>query len=613
MIGRWLSTLFPSPRDGGEKGRAPFAIGLILLALAACAHLPNVAYEEQAPATAEPAKLQPAAPLAAIIREQGVRPLDPAARRPLLEQVVDELRKTDPGDRFLGITYRLSEHNALDPGWLIQTPNRWGRSASDLPVYQPGCPGCLPDIDLPLCTSDADCAGGGQCRPLAMLNASPVNAGKRACFGHSDAMADRIYQTIAGARSRVDVATLQWIPDRRFLAALRNGITTLARGGERVIVRVMVGQYPPLETNARELLDELVRDLEDIKGSRVDVHVAAMRSCTGQPTCGTFSWPHAKIIAVDGRVAITGGHNLWTRDYLLDRPIHDLSMQVRGPAAADATSFLDGLWEYTCRRKGLRSEPVQVFSYDARERRVERECPWPRILPRLERLARPGAISILSVGRLGAGITTSFANQSDLARSLLLGAARQSIVIVQQDFGFTFAQPRPIWPENALERIADFLLQQRGDVHIVLSNLDATGNTGATYSTRVPLEVTARRLREVARRRSQMPDAELDALLCRRLHIAPFRFGPDATWPGKIPIGNHGKFWMVDDRVFYIGSDNFYPVDLQEHGFIVDSRAAAAQLRRDYWGPLWRWSAPAAISGAGAPRCVFTEPVTTRR
>lgn len=589
---------------------------LALAALAACSHLPGTAYsEEQAldGAGAEPAVLQPAAPLAAVIHQQGVQPLDPALPKPLLDQLVEELRKTDPWDRFRGVTYGLSHHNALAPGWLIQTPNHWGRHGADLPAYLAGCPGCLPDIGLRLCTSDADCAGGGSCRPLAMLNASPANAGKRACFGHSDAFVDRIYETIAAARSRVDIATLQWNPDRRFLAALRNAITTLARGGHRIVVRVMVGQYPPLETNPRALLDELVRDIGDIEGARIAVHVAAMRSCTGQPECGTFSWPHAKIISVDGRTAITGGHNMWTRDYLVDRPIHDLSMQVHGPAAADATSFLDALWEFTCHRKGRRSEPIEVHSYEADEGRFERECPWPRLMPRFERLARPGDIPILSVGRLGAGITKSFASHSELARDLLLGAARRSIVVAQQDFGFTFAQARPLWPESTMERIADFLLQQNGDVHIVLSNPDATGKSGATYSNHVPVEATARRLREVARRRSQMPDAELDALLCRRLHIAPIRFGPDATWPGKVAIGNHAKFWMVDDRVFYIGSDNFYPVDLQEFGFIVDSSTAAAELRRQYWDRLWRWSSTAAISGAGAPHCVFTGAVTTRR
>ncbi len=60
---------------------------------------------------------------------------------------------------------------------------------------------------------------------------------------------------------------------------------------------------------------------------------------------------------------------------------------------------------------------------------------------------------------------------------------------------------------------------------------------------------------------------------------------------------------MVDDRYFYLGSDNLYPVDLQEFGYIVDDRAAAATLLRDYWNPLWHWSRAAAISGSDAPSC----------
>ena len=62
---------------------------------------------------------------------------------------------------------------------------------------------------------------------------------------------------------------------------------------------------------------------------------------------------------------------------------------------------------------------------------------------------------------------------------------------------------------------------------------------------------------------------------------------------------------MVDDRYFYLGSDNLYPVDLQEFGFIVDDRAAAADLRTKYWTPLWRWSRAAAVSGDDAPACVL--------
>ena len=103
-------------------------------------------------------------------------------------------------------------------------------------------------------------------------------------------------------------------------------------------------------------------------------------------------------------------------------------------------------------------------------------------------------------------------------------------------------------------------------------------------------KAVADKMLQVAKAHSSLPEPALIDLLCRHFHLAPFRFGPDASWPGKHPIGNHGKFWMVDDRYFYIGSDNLYPVDLQEFGYILDDRAAAAELKRSYWNPLWRWS-----------------------
>ena len=56
---------------------------------------------------------------------------------------------------------------------------------------------------------------------------------------------------------------------------------------------------------------------------------------------------------------------------------------------------------------------------------------------------------------------------------------------------------------------------------------------------------------------------------------------------------------MVDGRAFYIGSDNMYPVNLQEFGYIVDDAKAAQQLTDAYWTPLWQWSSKAAVSGPG--------------
>jgi hypothetical protein len=271
---------------------------------------------------------------------------------------------------------------------------------------------------------------------------------------------------------------------------------------------------------------------------------------------------------------------------------------------------MDEQWEFVCTHDADRKRAIEVRSLTPGDKFIGRRCPVRLFEQARDRQRRMGNVPVLAVARLGAGISNDFANHNDLARDLMLGAARQNIRIVQQDFGFNFGQPKTIYPESSMERIADFLLKDQGDVYVVLSNYRARGRSGATYSNRLPIESTARKFREVARRRSALPDATLDVLLCRRLHIAPFRFGPDHTWPNNVPIGSHAKFWMIDDRAFYIGSDNIYPVDLQEFGYIVDSKAAVADLHRDYWGPLWRWSSPHAISGAGAARCLFNDPAT---
>src|SRR5204863_187414 len=78
----------------------------------------------------------------------------------------------------------------------------------------------------------------------------------------------------------------------------------------------------------------------------------------------------------------------------------------------------------------------------------------------------------------------------------------------------------------------------------------------STYSNGIKIASVADKMLQVAKGHSSLPEPALIDLLCRHFHLAPFRFGPDASWPGKHPIGNHGKFWMVDERYFYIGSDN---------------------------------------------------------
>jgi phosphatidylserine/phosphatidylglycerophosphate/cardiolipin synthase-like enzyme len=526
--------------------------------LAACAgRLPGTAIPESL-AERHFGAVNAGTPIAAIVRERNIRPLNPASLTPLLEQAVRELRKTDEGRQYAGITYSLTRGNALQSGWVVQTPALWGRPSSDLPA------------------------------------------------GHSDGLPDRIHRLVRAARHTVDIAVLQPPPDGRFLEALRDAVTSLARSGRPVHIRVIVGHYPLTGVDPKVVLAGLARDLVHAPRPAVTLQVAAVRSCAGDEDCESYSWSHAKIITVDRQQALVGGHNMWSRDYLIDHPVHDLSMEVRGPAAADAVAFMDALWRFACQANDTRRD-VAVVSLRAGGASPDTGC-LPAPAP--PRPAAAGGVSVLSVGRLASGITPDFANQSDLARDLLLGAARRSIRIVQQDLAFTLGRVDPLWPESTLERLADFLLRDHGDLHIVLSNPGAVGNSGSSYSNGVSPEAVAIKIRQVARQRTPMPDAALDALLCRRLHLATLRFGPDDAWPDRKPFGSHVKFWMIDDRAFYIGSDNLYPVDLQEFGYIVDNRAAAEELLRTWWKPLWRWSRRAAISGSDAARCVF-EPAGT--
>jgi hypothetical protein len=230
-------------------------------------------------------------------------------------------------------------------------------------------------------------------------------------------------------------------------------------------------------------------------------------------------------------------------------------------------------------------------------------APCPAVATTAEQ-RRSGGTPILAVGRLAAGITTDFANQSELARDLVLASARNTVFISQQDFGFTLGRAAPIYPESTIERLIDFIDQRNGQVYIVLSNPGAVGNSGSTYYNGVSLADFAHHLQDVARQRT---GHAMDDRLCRNLHLAPLRFGPDAAWPHGRAFANHAKLWMVDERTFYIGSDNFYPVNLQEFGYIVDDRAAAAQLVEAYWRPLWQWSSAAAVSGEEAPACIFRQ------
>lgn len=57
----------------------------------------------------------------------------------------------------------------------------------------------------------------------------------------------------------------------------------------------------------------------------------------------------------------------------------------------------------------------------------------------------------------------------------------------------------------------------------------------------------------------------------------------------------HNKIIAVDSAVFYVGSQNAYPNELLEFGYIVESTAAVADLKRTYLDPMIRYSSRTAL------------------
>jgi hypothetical protein len=511
-----------------------------------------------------------------------------------------------PASSMQGKTWNVSHDNTFDSNWLINTPAQpmWGQPVSQL-VFPKACTtNCDPDFALQLCNAQSDCTGGGTCAPVLASVKAAGQAPKSMCVGHSAALVDRIYGLVTSAQSFVDITSLS-PPDGQFFAGVRNAITLLSAQPSPPEVRIISAEIPVEGTvNTKTLLQSFMRDVAS--SSKIRVAVGAYRSSDT-----TQSWNHAKMVAVDGKTAIVGGHNMWSQQYLALDPVNDTSMEVHGTAAADAHRFANQLWNYTCTNESI----LTYFTWSVWENEwvngsVTNNCPAPYDLRTVE---GPATGTVISVGRLGTGIATN-ANQADDARLALIGAAKTTLRIVQQDIGPVTVPYLGLsvtaWPNAELQALGEALV--RGvDVYIVLSNLNATAGglsaTQADYSNGWTATDVGNHLKSYMQATPGFPSgAALDELLCSKLHLAPFRYnGVDATWPDGTPFASHTKIVEIDGQGLYIGSHNMYPANLQEFGYIVDDSNVTGQWLSQYWANAWANSSTAAVSGPEAKSCAL--------
>ena len=491
-------------------------------------------------------------------------------------------------------TWDVSRDNELAGTWILQTPTAalWDHPVAELAVALSctGRPGCDEDFDLLACTTQADCVLGGTCRPVRATIARPGDAPRTLCAGHSDAMVDQVYDLIASAESFVDISSLT-PPDGRFTAAIRNALSVLSRSGRAIRVRVLYGIIPGgalagAVSVPEDVLPQLARELAD--ASQLSLAVGAYRS-------GLESWDHAKIISIDHRVALVGGHNLLTRHYLQRSPALDLSMVVTGGAAAHASEFLEEMWRFTCRPDFVSTAAIATYPTA-----IDACAP---LQPTVRAGTGTAGVRIIGVGRYG----RIGDNAADEALVALIDAAQHSLRLSQQDIGGLVHD----WPEPTVRALVSAVV--RGvSVQLVISNKDAypdrlTGGSAAYSNGWTPADVIAE-LAAYAQTHTELVPAGMDAAteLCARFSVASLRLGGDDQWPDGAKFANHAKLVLADDTAFYIGSQNLYPANLAEYGYIVDDPVAAAQVHRDYFAKVWSGSQRTAVSGTGVP-CVLAD------
>jgi len=192
-----------------------------------------------------------------------------------------------------------------------------------------------------------------------------------------------------------------------------------------------------------------------------------------------------------------------------------------------------------------------------------------------------------------------------------LKSAQKSIKMSLQDLGpiaipaggVPVAVPGTGWPERYLESIGRAIYERGVDVEIVLSYpnsipsdlspLDANYGNGWTCVD-VAAEIV-KAMRNYMQSVNNYDERRLTGLVGINLRVAYMKSSPgNADWPhqegngpGTTGIGNHAKFFIVDDVAYYVGSQNLYVCDLAEWGLIIDGADQTQKVLKEYWNKIW--------------------------
>lgn len=416
--------------------------------------------------------------------------------------------------------------------------------------------------------------------------------------GHTSQPARAMKACIEKATHYIDIVTMDE-PKGDFRKDVEDGLIALAVSGRPVTVRFLLGRQaggPNLHTWM--MLNQLADRIRQAKprASQLNVYLAQFR-------WESASWNHAKLIAIDGGVLITGGHNMWDDHYLAKNPVFDISMRFDGGIARGGHRFADALWNFV--RANNRRPPggATYSNYLNPDLKIDESAPPPRSesFEAVAADASPAAdasnrFPALWVASPGWGVYTDprvLEGAMMIALVEGLKQAKQSCKMSLQDLGsphmsavdFKTWRPRD-YPFDLIgcggswfilpliDNFAEFLHKNASaTLEIILS---APTDGAHSYGHGVKLQTILNLLSQRMNAQFQTSKNHALKILNERVFLKTIAFSDGReAWRDGAKKDNHAKFWILDDKICHVGSDNCYPyvkrigqAALQEFGVI---------------------------------------------
>ena len=399
----------------------------------------------------------------------------------------------------------------------------------------------------------------------------------------TQSLLQEIERVLCSATKSIDIASLEQLPDGDFLKVLGRCLQFIDQQNRTVRVRMLFGAHLASE-ESQETLHAFVKQLTRNLRSSSQINIQASRMLSHAEGLES-SWNHAKLIAVDDTKVITGGHNLWSDDYLGVTPVHDLSATLQGDCAREATAFMDYIWRWI-EAHNRSQQSLICQSYEFIDGMIQEGRSTTRSCDQVDhhRLTHDARCNALSLMRLGRGLGHDCDCADGQAMAAILAAFRQtrsSLLISHMDLAFRY-QDFTAWPDMLFACWADLLTST--DRSITIKIVLSQPNDQMYYSWNIqPQEIIEKMKQHIG-----------DRQVTGKLSVSTIQYSDTGTcWPygsSNKTVANHAKTWIIDEELFYIGSDNLYPHLLQEFGYLIDSKKFASELISTYWNPLWRYS-----------------------